>query len=197
MRVGSAAPPGCPETNWQLEKLWLQGKASRARDGDKEGGDRRERKATRHNNTHKGRAGSAKCGQQSLYLGDADSPPSYPLSEGDKTERRGRERLHSDTHLSPRSFFYPPPPARLLPRALFLNNTLEWRTTLLLTPPSTLAPFKVHVNKASSSSSPPSAPARFSLQLFHLQIYYTCEERSQTTGSAWSRLPPTSVRKFH
>lgn len=36
-------------------------------------------------------------------------PSSYPLSEGDKTERRGRERLHSDTHLSPRSFLYPPP----------------------------------------------------------------------------------------
>lgn len=36
MCVGSAVPPGCPETNWQLEKLWLQGKASKARDGDKE-----------------------------------------------------------------------------------------------------------------------------------------------------------------
>lgn len=75
MRVGSAVPPGCPETNWQLEKLWLQGKASRARDGDKE--ERKiegEKKATRHNNIHKGRAGSAKCGQQSLYLCDADSP---------------------------------------------------------------------------------------------------------------------------
>lgn len=34
--MGSAVPPGCPETNWQLEKLWLQGKASKARDGDKE-----------------------------------------------------------------------------------------------------------------------------------------------------------------
>lgn len=36
MCVGSAVPPGCPETNWQLEKLWLQGKVSEARDGDKE-----------------------------------------------------------------------------------------------------------------------------------------------------------------
>lgn len=38
--VGSAVPPGCPETNWQLETLWLQGKVSRVRDGDKEEGER-------------------------------------------------------------------------------------------------------------------------------------------------------------
>lgn len=82
MRVGSAVPPGCPEKNWQLEKLWLQGKGSRARAGDKEGRDRRERKATRHNNIHKGRAGSAKCGQQSLYLCDADSPLLTPTFRG-------------------------------------------------------------------------------------------------------------------
>lgn len=36
MCVGSAVPPGCPETNWQLEKLWLQGKVSKAGNGDKE-----------------------------------------------------------------------------------------------------------------------------------------------------------------
>lgn len=48
MCVGSAVPPGCPETNWQLEKLWLQGKASKVRDGDKEEREsRRERERDR------------------------------------------------------------------------------------------------------------------------------------------------------
>lgn len=88
--VGSAVPPGCPETNWQLETLWLQGKVSGVRDGDKEEGEReseiererRKRKATGHKNTHKRRAGSAKCGQQSLYLCDADSPLFIPTLRG-------------------------------------------------------------------------------------------------------------------
>lgn len=111
MCVGSAVPPGCPETNWQLEKLWLQGKVSKARDGDKEDsageGERQKgKKGTRHNNIHKGRADSAKCGQQSLYLCDADSPLFIPTFQGGKPRRR-RESLHSDTHLSPRSFFFP------------------------------------------------------------------------------------------
>lgn len=96
MCVGSAVPPGCPETNWQLEKLWLQGKASKARDGDKEerAGEGREiegrkKKGTRHNNIHKGRAGSAKCGQQSLYLCDADSPLFIHTFRGGKSEGEG------------------------------------------------------------------------------------------------------------
>lgn len=42
-----------------------------------------------------------------------------------------------------------------LPLTLFRNNTLEWRTILLLTPPSTQFPCKVHANKASSPSSSP------------------------------------------
>lgn len=44
---------------------------TKRREREREG---RERKATGHNNKHKRRAGSAKCGQQSLYLCDADSP---------------------------------------------------------------------------------------------------------------------------
>lgn len=121
MCVGSAVPPGCPETNWQLEKLWLQGKASKARDGDKEEragegerdrrGRKKKKKGTRHNNIHKGRAGSAKCGQQSLYLCDADSPLFIPTFRrgrvGDKP-RRGRESLHSDMDVAPfrRTLFF-------------------------------------------------------------------------------------------
>lgn len=62
--------------------------------------DRREKKGTRHNNIHKGRAGSAKCGQQSLYLCDADSPLFIPTFRGGKP-RRGRESLHSDTDVAP------------------------------------------------------------------------------------------------
>lgn len=80
--VGSAVPPGCPETNWQLEKLWLQGKVSKGRDGDKEErageGEKGGKRGTRHNNIHKGRAESAKCAQQSLLLCEADSPVFMP-----------------------------------------------------------------------------------------------------------------------
>lgn len=144
MCVGSAVPPGCPETNWQFEKLWLQGKASKARDGDKEEREsRREReiesggkKGTRHNNIHKGRAGSAKCGQQSLYLCDADSPLFMPTFQG-RNQGEGEKvfTLTQTWHLSLQSFslFFGSCP---LPRSTFfpLNNTLEWRTILLLTP---------------------------------------------------------------
>lgn len=45
---------------------------------------REKKKGTRHNNIHKGRAGSAKCGQQSLYLCDADSPLFIPAFQGGK-----------------------------------------------------------------------------------------------------------------
>lgn len=94
--------------------------------------DRREKKGTRHNNIHKGRAGSAKCGQQSLYLCDADSPLFIPTFRGGN--RGEGEKVFTLTrmwHLSSQSFlfnFFPP-------LTLLLNNTLEWRTILLLPPP--------------------------------------------------------------
>lgn len=47
----------------------------------------KKKKGTRHNNIHKGRAGSAKCGQQSLYLCDADSPLFIPTFQGETEEK--------------------------------------------------------------------------------------------------------------
>lgn len=55
--------------------------------------DRKEKKGTRHNNIHKGRAGSAKCGQQSLYLCDADSPLFVPTFQGETEERERKSSL--------------------------------------------------------------------------------------------------------
>lgn len=76
--VGSAVPPGCPESNWQLEKLWLQqGKVSKERDKER-GGEKR----TRHN-IHKGRAGSAKCSEQSLIHVILTVPSPTQLSRGE------------------------------------------------------------------------------------------------------------------
>lgn len=90
--VGSAVPPGCPESNWQLEKLWLQqGKASKAR-GKRQRGERGTKKRTRHDNIHKGRVGSAKCGQQSLIRVILTVPCPTPLSRGggkENTRKKG------------------------------------------------------------------------------------------------------------
>lgn len=102
-------------------------KQAKARDRNKEerAGERNERgkkKGTRHNNIHKGRAGSAKCGQQSLRLCDADSPDFMPtFQEGSKSSLWHHFSLHSF------QLFL------LLRSPCFTNNTLEWRAIVLLT----------------------------------------------------------------
>lgn len=123
--VGSAVPPGCPEMNWQLETLWLQGKASRARDGDKEEGEReRERKERQQDTTTNTKGGQAR---QSV----ANSHFIFVML----TVRKESERKSSLWHAPFAALLLVSPP---LPRTLFLNNTLEWRTILLLTLPPPL-----------------------------------------------------------
>lgn len=108
MCVGSAVPPGCPETNWQLEKLWLQGKASKARDGDKE-----ERESRREREIESGGKKRNKTQQHPQREGRLSKVwPTVTLSvwcwqsplhahfPGEKP-RRGRESLHSDTDVAP------------------------------------------------------------------------------------------------
>lgn len=100
-----------------LKSFGYKVKRERARDGDKEGRDGRERKATRHNNIHKSRAGAAKCGQQSLYLCDADSPPPHThFLRGMKLKGEGENvfTLTRTFHRTP--FSIPPSPP---PRAFF------------------------------------------------------------------------------
>lgn len=137
--VGSAVPPECPETNWQLETLWLQGKVSGVRDGDKEEGEReskreqeRERKERQQDTTTRTKGGQA---QQSVANSHftfvmLTVPSSYPLCKGGKPKGEG-EKVFTLTRTFRRTpFCVPSPPSRT-----FLNNTLERRTILLLTPP--------------------------------------------------------------
>lgn len=108
MCVGSAVPPGCPETNWQFEKLWLQGKASKTRDGDKE-----ERESRREREIESGGKKRNKTQQHPQREGRLSKVwPTVTLSvwcwqsplhahfPGEKP-RRGRESLHSDTDVAP------------------------------------------------------------------------------------------------
>lgn len=97
MCVGSAVPPGCPETNWQFEKLWLQGKASKARDGDKEERerDRKWRKKKEQDTTTSTKGGQA---QQSVANSHficvmLTVPSSCPLSRGETKERERKSSL--------------------------------------------------------------------------------------------------------
>lgn len=86
-RTGSLKSFGYKVKRARREMETKRREQKRESEREKREEEKKKKKGTRHNNIHKGRAGSAKCGQQSLYLCDADSPLFIPTFQGETEEK--------------------------------------------------------------------------------------------------------------